>query len=176
MSATIETYAAIMKTERGATNCIAGSMGEPLSTQTISGNFDRPQRQSIAAGAKRQLWDYTVTPQFAKLWVRIVTDGFLWLAIYIDTPTSATDPTPSGLYGRWQHLSLSCNDFVCLNSQYAYLHPTIPAKDQATNADGFPELWQATYDSVRLTANIYRLAAWNNSDAAIAEVETIVVY
>lgn len=176
MSARVEVYQAMIVTERGATRPEAGNLAEPLSVQTISGNFDRPQRQSIAAGGKRLLWDSSVTPRFSKLWVRIVTDGFLWLGLYLDTPASATDDMPSGSYGRWQHLSLSCKDYVCLNSQYALIHPGTPSVDQATGGDGFPSLWGAAYDGVRLQANVYKVAAWNAATSAIEEVETVIVY
>lgn len=180
MTATVETFYSI-KLTNGGNERTFGSYVTPATTRSLSsGTVSLLDRAQIAAATKYTPWAYTTNKQFQILGLRIVGasevdgSGFLHVGLYIDTPTSSTDPTPTGTYGRWRTFGLSCGEPLIINTQSTYIDPT-PANDY-TSTSSYPTLWASATDATRLSAKIYKVAVWNSGSTVVDSLETLVLW
>lgn len=121
----------------------------------------------------RTLWEWSATNKFSVLAMRIIGDGYLYLWEKVDQPTSASDPTPSGVAGniRWRALDLSCEVPEIWNTNTKRTHPTL-----ATDCGGSASLPSVLTLSPPLTGvvegQVYKVVGWNPSttDEVLVEV------
>jgi len=173
MSTTIRRYAmTVLDTEGRLLR--HGQRDSPFAERTVSGSrrtIDDQQTVPKNDGTAT-LYDWTTHGPFELFAARIVGDGYLDLALFLDEPTDAAggDLTPSGNAPTWIHLELSCLAEFQLDTDEADVHAT-PASYVADNA-GVPALWT---DPTRKAGKVYKIMALNRSTSDDVLVRTLVV-
>ncbi len=169
MTARLDAYFAAFHTLDGKTERL-GKLSEPVASLTLPGTGRLLRTVTIAPEDTVLLWDYLDQRDFELLALRIPGDGYLHCAYKVDTPTSASDLTPSGNDVRWREFDLSCKTPWLMNTDEARIHATL-----ATDAGESAGLPTVLTDGASEDAKVYGVAANNPSTTESVTVEVWVL-
>jgi hypothetical protein len=149
-----------------------GSLESPVFDGTTPGTGRLIATVTIPAGEKMMLWQYgdLGVEDFELVAIRVKGTGYIYLAFLVDTPTSASDDTPSGTNPRWREVDVSCKIPFLLNTDAARVNPTVA--DEYTETSGFPTIFD---DAGTVEGKVYEIAAKNASTTDAVEVEVWVL-
>ena len=172
MSATARVYAEVNLTLNGQYIGF-GKRETPFKEVTIPGTgVNQPQRFQLAGGETKILWSYEQQRDFELLW--LYSDGYVQLAVKVDTPQSSSNLAPSGTYDRWRQLDRSCVAPLILDTDNCLINPSL-TDEAASDATGLPRvLTSSGAGSPSVTGKIYALAV-KNPGTAVVNVELAVV-
>lgn len=171
MTAQIACYFALSYLDQGRHE-VLGSIQNPVAEVSSPGTGKLVRTVTVPAGGTlTKLWEYLDQLDFEVLALRIPGTGYLRLAIKIDTPTSASDLTPSGGDIRWRELEMTCKIPFILNTDQALVASTA-ADDYADDA-GEPKILKSA--TTVEEAKVYEIVGRNDDADNDVEVEVWVL-
>jgi len=136
---------------------------------SVTGTFrvggERGEDAPVAPSTQHRVWYYTENPDgFDFYRVQVRGAGSMWLTIWVDTPTSANDITPSGNNRRMVTFELQNGVPFYLGPWRTKIHPTIDTDRGLTS--GNPTKFETANLAALLDGYIYGIFLWHNASAA----------
>lgn len=98
------------------------------------------RRVKVPAGDSVVVWEWADTEGFTHLSMKIEGgEGFVQASVRYNSPTSATDLTPTGSINHWKDRSVSCVGVFEFDTERSYIHAT--AATAVGETSGVPTVW-----------------------------------